>query len=254
MCVPTGSVRGVPDQVADDLVAVEGDGAARALALATPARARRGDRRAAAAAAPPRGAARAARRAARRRRRGARRRTAGPDHRAGRYLAPMSPKTLTGAELQLDDGPARDVRALPRRREQPRLPRLLRAARGARDERRLLDERAARLHEHALQAARRLPAEGRRRRLGHAARCTARELLGDLQGGPPADAGPAARAVPVLPPDRRGVRLPQPRVRGLGGGRRDRDPRDARRRGGRQDLRRLDRPRRVPALLGRTSA
>ena len=45
-----------------------------------------------------------------------------------------APKTLTGAELQLDDGPARDVGALPRRRQQPRLPRLLRAARGARDD------------------------------------------------------------------------------------------------------------------------
>ena len=69
-----------------------------------------------------------------------------------------------------------------------------------------------------------------------------------LQGRPEADAGPAARAVPALPADRRGVRLPQPRVRGLGGGRRDRDARDARRRGGDQDLRRLHRPRRVPAL------
>ena len=47
--------------------------------------------------------------------------------------------------------------------------------------------------------------------------------------GRQADAGPAARAVPALPADRRGVRLPQPRVRGLGGGRRDRDARDARR-------------------------
>ena len=80
------------------------------------------------------------------------------------------------------------------------------------------------------------------------------ELADDVQGGPPADAGPAARAVPVLPADRRGVRLPQPRVRGLGGGRRDRHARHARRRGGDQDVRRLHRPRRVPALLGRTSA
>ena len=44
-----------------------------------------------------------------------------------------------------------------------------------------------------------------------------------------------ARAVPALPADRRGVRLPQPRVRGLGGRRRDRDARDARRRGRHQD-------------------
>ena len=55
---------------------------------------------------------------------------------------------------------------------------------------------------------------------------------GRLQGGPPADAGPAPRAVPALPADRRGVRLPEPRVRGLGGRRRDRDARDPRRRGG----------------------
>ena len=142
--------------------------------------------------------------------------------------------------------------AVPRRRQQPRLPRVLRAPRGARDERRPADERAARLHEHALQAARRLPAEGRRRRLGLAAGAPGRRRRGGrrrLQGGPQADAGPAARAVPALPADRRGVRLPEPRVRGLGGRRRDRDARDPRRRRRDQDLRRLDRPRRVPALL-----
>ena len=50
------------------------------------------------------------------------------------------------------------LRALPRRRQQPRLPRLLRAARGARDDRGLPDERPPRLHEHALQAAPGLPA------------------------------------------------------------------------------------------------
>ena len=66
------------------------------------------------------------------------------------------------------------LRALPRRRQQPRLPRVLRAAGGARDERRHADERAARLHEHALQAALRLPAEGRRGRVGLAAGRTAR--------------------------------------------------------------------------------
>ena len=140
------------------------------------------------------------------------------------------------------------VRALPRRRQQPRLPRLLRAARGARDERGLLDQRAARLHEHALQAALRLPAEGRRRRLGHPAGAPARDRR-HVQGRPPADARPPARAVPALPADRRGVRLPQPRVRGLGGRRRDRDARHARGRGRREDDGRLHRPRRVPARL-----
>ena len=58
---------------------------------------------------------------------------------------------------------------------------------------------------------------------------------------------------PHLPADRRGVRLSEPRVRGLGGRRRDRHARDARRRGGDQDVRRLHRPRRLPALLARTS-
>ena len=75
-----------------------------------------------------------------------------------------------------------------------------------------------------------------------------------LQGGPPADAGPAPRAVPALPADRRGVRLREPRVRGLGGRRRHRHARDARRRGGSEDVRRLDRPRRLPALLGERDA
>ena len=138
------------------------------------------------------------------------------------------------------------LRALPRRRQQPRLSRLLRAARGARDDGGLPDERAARLHEHALQAAPGLPAQGRRGGLGHPAGRAPRDAR-DVQVGAEADAGPPERAVPVLPPDRRGVRLPQPRVRGLGGRRRDRDARDARGRSGDQDDDRLDRPRRVPA-------
>src|SRR5262249_17262114 len=60
--------------------------------------------------------------------------------------------------------------AVPRRRQHPRVPRVLRAARGADDDRRAADERAARVHEHAVQAALRLPAEGRRRRVGLAPR------------------------------------------------------------------------------------
>ena len=121
--------------------------------------------------------------------------------------------------------------SLPRRRQQPRVPGVLRAARGARDERRLPHERAARLHEHARQASLRLPPARRRRRLGHEARAPDGHL-GRVQVRPPADARPAARAVSVLQADRGGVRLPQPRVRRLGGGRRDRHARDARRRGG----------------------
>ena len=145
-----------------------------------------------------------------------------------RRLAEMSPKTLTGAELQLDDGPARDAELFLvdgnnlAYRAFYALPEELATSDG------FADERAARLREHALQAARRLPAEGRRRRLGHAARCTAprRGSTSSTRIEPQADAGPAARAVPVLPADRRGLRLPQPRVRGLGGGRRDRHARD----------------------------
>ena len=138
--------------------------------------------------------------------------------------------------------------ALPRRRQQPRVPRVLRAPGGAADDRRAADERAPRIHQHALQAALGLPAARRRRGLGHAAGAP----QGDrrrVQGRAAADAGSPARAVPALPADRRGLRLPEPRVRGVGGRRRDRDARDARRRGGHQDLRRLDRSRRVPARL-----
>ena len=106
--------------------------------------------------------------------------------------------------------------SLPRRRQQPRLPGVFRAARGAGDERRLPHECAARLHEHARQAPLGLPPARRRSRLGHEARAPDGHL-GRVQVRPPADARPAARAVPVLQADRGGVRLPKPRVRGLGG-------------------------------------
>ena len=52
---------------------------------------------------------------------------------------------------------------------------------------------------------------------------------------------------PFFRPIVEALRLPQPRVRGLGGGRRDRDARDPRRRGRGEDVRGLDRPRRLPA-------
>ena len=76
------------------------------------------------------------------------------------------PKTVTGAELDLDDAPARESElfivdgnnlayraffALPER---------------ARHHRRAADERTARVHEHVVQAARGLPSEGRRRGVG----------------------------------------------------------------------------------------
>ena len=85
--------------------------------------------------------------------------------------------------------------------------------------------------------------------MGHAAGAPDR-AVGGLQGRPPADAGPPARAVPALQADRRGLRVPEPRVRRLGGRRRDRDAREPRRRGRHQDDRRLDRPGRLPARLG----
>ena len=149
--------------------------------------------------------------------------------------------------------PRRRARArggsLPRRRQQPRLQGVFRPPRGARDERRLPHERAARLHEHARQAALGLPPARGRGRLGHEARAPHGDLR-RVQVRPPADARPAPRAVPVLPADRRGVRLPQPRVRGLGGGRRHRHAGDPGRRGGRGHVRRLHRSRRIPACLG----
>ena len=163
------------------------------------------------------------------------------------------PKTLTGAELQLDDGPVRDSELFLvdgnnlAYRAFFALPEELATSEG------LLDECAARLHQHAVQAAGRLQAEGRCRRLGHARRAPGRDLRG-VQVRAAADAGPPARAVPAFPADRRGLRLPEPRVRGLGGGRRDRDARHAGRRGGHQDHGRLHRPRRLPARLGERRA
>ncbi len=158
----------------------------------------------------------------------------------------MSPKTLTGAELELDDAPARDCELFLvdgnnlAYRAFFALPEELATSEG------FATGALLGFTNMLVQAALGLPAEGRRRRLGHAAGAPSRALR-RVQAGPPADAGSAPRAVPVLPADRRGVRLPQPRVRGLGGGRRDRDARDARRRGRHQDVRRLDRPRRLPA-------
>ena len=98
----------VPDQVADDLVAVEGDGAARALRSPLPLEfgagigERRQQRLRLAVPLVPLGEERG----------GAVEvlvvERQEPDHRARTIaLVPMSPKTLTGAELQLDDGPAR---------------------------------------------------------------------------------------------------------------------------------------------------
>ena len=174
-------------------------------------------------------------------------------HRRGTIPSLREPEDAYGRGAAARRRPRARGGAVPRRRQQPRLPRLLRAARGAGDDRGLPDERAARVHEHALQAPRRLPAQGRRGRLGHAPGPPSRAAR-HLQERPPADARPPARAVPALPADRGGVRLPEPRVRGVGGRRRDRDARDARAGGRRAHVRRLDRPRRVPARERHRSA
>ena len=61
----------------------------------------------------------------------------------------------------------------------------------------------------------------------------------ELQGEPQADAGPAARAAAVLRAARRGVRLPQRRLEGYRGRRRDRHAGHARARRGPRDVRDL---------------
>ena len=170
------------------------------------------------------------------------------DPRPGRRLRSASePQDADGRGAPARRRAGQGIGALPGRREQPRVSRVLRPTRGAPDHRWPADERAARLHQHALQAALRLRAARGRCRVGHASHASHGDR-GDLQRGPPADAGPAPGAVRALPSDRRGVRLPEPRVRGLGGRRRHRDHRDPRGRGGHQDVRRLDRPGRVPTL------
>ena len=119
------------------------------------------------------------------------------------------------------------VAPLPDRRQLARLPRLLRAPRGARDDGRLPDERAARLREHAHAAAHRLPPRRRDRGLGHAAGPPPRALP-RLQGLAQADALAAQAAAAVPAPAGRGVRVPQRRARGLRGRRRDRHAQPAR--------------------------
>ena len=57
---------------------------------------------------------------------------------------------------------------------------------------------------------------------------------------------------PLLQADRRGLRLSQPRVRGVGGRRRDRHDRHPCRRGGREDVRGLDRPQTPSSSAPRT--
>ena len=175
-------------------------------------------------------------------------RLAGP--KGGTKPQGMSPKTLTGAELQLDDAPARESELFLvdgnnlAYRAFFALPEELATSEGFPTNALLgftnmLFKLLADYKPKGVAVAWDTRPVHRAGRGGR----------GRLQGGPEADARPAPRAVPALPADRRGLRLPQPRVRGLGGRRRDRHARDPRRRGGRQHLRRLDRPRRVPARL-----
>ena len=89
----------------------------------------------------------------------------------------MSPKTLTGAELQLDDAPARDSELFLvdgnnlAYRAFFALPEELATSEG------FSDERAARLHEHALQAARRTTGRRASPSPGTRGRCTGPGML-----------------------------------------------------------------------------
>ena len=157
------------------------------------------------------------------------------------------PKTLTGAELQLDDAPARaaelflvDGNNLAYRAFFA-LPEELATTEG------FPTNALLGFTNMLFKLLSDYRPEGRRGRLGHepGAPQGARRRV---QGRPAADARPPARAVPALSADRGGLRLPEPRVRGVGGRRRHRHARLARRRGRGEDVRRLHRPRRLPAL------
>ena len=138
-------------------------------------------------------------------------------------LALVSPKTLTGEELQLDDAPARDS-DLPRRRQQPRLPGVLRAARGARDERGCRRTRC-----WGSRTCSSLLTDYRPKGVAVAWDTRPVERM-EQHEGYKADRRPMADLLreqfPYLT-HRRGVRVPQPRVRGLGGRRRHRHARHA---------------------------
>src|SRR6188768_2585644 len=134
----------------------------------------------------------------------------------------MAPKTLTGEELELDDAPARDAELF-----------LVdgnnlayRAFFALPEELATSDGQPTNALLGFTNMLFKLLADYRPK--GVAVAWDSRPVHRAAAG----DAGPAARAVPALTPDRRGVRLPQPRVRGVGGRRRDRHARLARRRGG----------------------
>ena len=91
-------------------------------------------------------------------------------------IGAVSPKTLTGEELELDDAPARDCDLFLVDGNNLAYRAFFALPGGARDLRRRADRRAARVHEHALQAALRLPAEGASRSRGTRGPCTGQQL------------------------------------------------------------------------------
>ena len=191
-----------------------------------------------------------------RRRPGARRRTAEsrvPASAEDDTVEPAMPKTLTGEELQLDDAPARDSELFLvdgnnlAYRAYFALPEELATSEG------MPTNALLGFTNMLFKLLTDYRPEGRRGRLGHAAGRADGAARG-LQGRPAADGRPPPRAVPALPADRRGLRVPQPRVRGLGGRRRHRHARHACRPGGSEDDRRLHRPRRLPARHGERDA
>ena len=126
--------------------------------------------------------------------------------RAGRVTLDAVPKTLTGEELQLDDGPVKGAELFLvdgnnlAYRAFFALPEELQTTDG---------QPTNALLGFTNMLFKLLSDYGPRgvgSRVGHAADPPDGDR-GDVQGGPPADARPAPRAVPALPADRRGVRL-----------------------------------------------
>ena len=138
-----------------------------------------------------------------------------PLHRRARLTArghAYDPTPMAEGE-QNGDGPerrARARRALPDRRQQPRLPRLLRPAGVDRDLRRAADERDLRARLDDGQAAHRPQAAGSRRRLGRGL-VRPREDLRGLQGAALLAPRPAQGAVAAPDAAGRGLRLHQHR-------------------------------------------
>ena len=151
----------------------------------------------------------------------------------------MSPKTLTGAELQLDDAPARESELLGRRnnlayRAYFALPEELATSEGFPTNALLgftnmLFKLLSDYKPKGVAVAWDMPAVHRK------------EISPDYKFHRLPTPDLLGEQFPHFRLDRGGVRLSQPRIRGVGR-RRHRDAGVARRPGGRQDVRRLDRP------------